>query len=217
MDDPIRVEGIFIDFDGVISRNAVDRIISFVHSYMNLHIPIAPEFLRAYIKNISCFPVDASARLLFTAFGIEDRLEDFFSAFRKFEEQPENLQIENDFHRFLEFCRENNIEYKILSLANRGRIKMACSINEEDIYPLNNRSKANQDTFSEIGSEMGIDLKKWAYIEDNPVALQAAKLSGLNTIMMLNNIYTESDYSIFKDYIDFKVDSFDPVAQLEIF
>jgi hypothetical protein len=217
MDKPIRVKGVFIDFDGVISRNAVEHIISFVHGYMNLHTLIAPEFVRAYIKNISCFPVDASARLLFDAFGIEDQLDDFFSAFKKFGEQPENLRIERDFHRFLEFCQNKNIEYKILSLANPGRIKAACSISEGDIYPLNNRSKANQDTFSEIGTEMEIDLKKWAYIEDNPVALQAAKQSGLNTIMMLNNIYTEADYSIFKDYIDFKVDSFDLIAQLEIF
>lgn len=203
-----KTEGILIDFDGVIAKEAVDNVINFVYEYINRYTPLEKDYIKTYIKTVACFPTDNSIRFIFSAFGLDEQVSDFFEKFKNFDKNHNEFKIEEDFTGFIRFCEENNLQYKIFSLAAFERLKVVGNISQNNIYSLNNHSKASIHTFKEVENNMKTDLTNWLYLEDNPVALRTGKLAGLTTFMMLNNVFTEDDYNIFNKYIDYTVASF---------
>jgi hypothetical protein len=203
-----KYRGVLIDFDGVISRSSVDNIIRFVHQYISRHTPIAMEFIHSFIKNVASFPPDLTIPMLLKSLGLENQIRHFYEEFHEFDNSQKFFSIEPDFAEFIEFCRRNDFQYKIFSLANPARLKVIGSELENSVYSLKGKSKADPRTFRELGLNASIDLKQWIYLDDNPVALRTGKLEGLNTVMMLNNVYTENDFYQFRDFINYRVTSF---------
>jgi FMN phosphatase YigB (HAD superfamily) len=207
------IRGFFIDFDGVISKKAVHVLIEFASEYINSFTPIPPAILKEYIKIVTAFPLAEAVGLLMKAIGLSDKTNEFLLKCRDLTNfNNENIGIDSDFIRFIDFCEENELKYFILSMADSSstRLKMLqAAIGNDHILSVNNRSKSDPEMFTSLTKEMLLDPAEWYVVDDSPLALRSASLAGVNTIMMLNDVFTEDDYLIFKDFINYKVNSFD--------
>jgi 2-hydroxy-3-keto-5-methylthiopentenyl-1-phosphate phosphatase len=210
-------EVVFIDFDGVISKNSVLSNIKSAHTFINQYISIPYEALFTFFKSTTSFSMQHTFGFLLTSLGIDMSESNQEQLMLSLYENIKTI-IEADFYDFLDFCDRNSIRYLIYSSADKGikRIpELIDRIGINGIYNLNGRSKANRNTYLEAAKELKIDLKNSMYIDDTPLALQTGKLHGMTTVMMLNSVFTLEDYQIFSSYIDYKINSFTEL--LEIF
>lgn len=211
-------EMIFIDFDGVISKNSLLDNIKNVHWFINQYTPLPFEFVVSFFKCTMCFSVQHTLNFLFSSLGIEDKLFEIYQeqVIKKFYDNTQ-IKIEDDFFRFIDFCDHNSFRYLIYSSRDNSIKKLSETINEfnaNSIYDLKGRSKANYKTFLEVANELDLNLNKCVYIDDTPLALRTGKINGMTTIMMLNDIFTVEDYQIFSPYIDYKINSFAELSEM---
>lgn len=207
--------GIFIDFDGVISKSSVRVTINFLHEYINSIKPISYEFIENYVKSVLCFPVDESVTLLFNSLGIENKLEHFYLKFKKLDSDRAKIIIEQSFYDFIKFCNEKKIEYRFLSLASVDRLRLIKDLDMTKILKLGH-SKANPKTYLLALNSLKEYRLRWFQLDDSPLALRAGKLSGLKTIMMINDVFTTDDYKSSREFIDYKITSFSDAKKILI-
>jgi beta-phosphoglucomutase-like phosphatase (HAD superfamily) len=204
-------EMIFIDFDGVISKNSVLLNIKSAHQFISQYTPIPYEALFSFFKSTTCFSLQHTTSFILSSLGIEDKLSEFYQEqlIKKLYDNTQ-IKIEDDFYQFLDFCDCNSIRYLVYSSTDKGVKRLSELINRigNNICNLNGQSKANYGTYSNVAKELKIDLKKCMYIDDTPLALLTGKLHGMTTVMMLNDVFTLEDYQIFSLYIDYKINSF---------
>jgi hypothetical protein len=202
--------GVLIDFDGVISKTSVRLTIDFVHQYINSIKPISYNFIENYVKSVLCFPVEDSVKLLFNSLGLEKKLADFFNEFKKLDSDNTKIKIENSFYNFIDFCNFSLIEYRILSLASEERLRLIENVNQKSILKVE-YSKANPKTYENVKKALQKVSTDWIHIDDSPLALRASKQAKIETIMMLNDVFTSKEYQFFKEYIDYKVSNFNGI------
>jgi hypothetical protein len=210
----LKLEGFLIDFDGVISKKSIVSTLDFAYKYINSQTPISREFVEDYFKKVLCFSPLPSVELLFISLGINDKLPDFFNKLKNLDKDKKEIIIGNDFYDFLNFCDKYKIKYYILSLASSERLKHIKNFNPKLVYGLNAKSKADMLTFKQLISEMQINPSNWGYIEDTPIALRTGKLAKFKTFMMKNKIYNDREYNQFKNFIDYKVNSFPEIQKI---
>ncbi|MDX1959356.1 MAG: hypothetical protein SFU98_12325, partial [Leptospiraceae bacterium] len=105
-----KVEGILLDFDGVISKVSVENTVDFVYNYINkIAAPMSYNFIKEYMKTVLCFPPKPSVELLFNSLGINTHLDDFYECLKKIDEDIKLIEIEKGFYEFLDFCEKNQI------------------------------------------------------------------------------------------------------------
>ena len=205
-------KGIFIDFDGVISKSSVRVTIDFIHHFFNQREPISYNFVESYVKIVSCFPVEDSVNLLFKSLGMERYLKNFYEEFEN-RDSDSSIIIEKAFYEFLDFCEKNSIEYRILSLASKKRLELIRNFNPKKILDIK-YSKANSNTYSTILKLFAKNKIEWFQLDDSPLALRSGKKAGLKTIMMLNDVFTIKDYNLNKEFIDYKTFSFNHIKKI---
>lgn len=220
------IETIFIDYDGVISKNSMNLITNFMCDFINRFRPIDIDTIISYVKIVNCFSVNESIGLLFTSLGLEKEIDDFRVELDGLKEYKGMcLKIEEDLCDFISFCNESNIKYRIFSLASGEKIYNTLNsyfnynqrhgyFDYDNILTCKNASKADPNLYKKIHDETGIDISHCLVIDDNPLTLIAAKQSGAYTSMMTNDIFNNYDYSIYKNYIDFVVSSFTKLKQI---
>ena len=218
MKNMMNTEMVLIDFDGVISKNAVSLILKKSYEFINRLNPIPYTAYESLFKDVISFPLNETLQLICKSFGLTDHLSELATILKKIEHHNgEALKIEDDFFTFIDFCNDNKIDYLIASSADKSCVRFAKLIDrigDQNIYDLNGKSKASILTFRDILQEKGIHGEKTIYIEDSPLALKTAKLSNIKTIMMLNEVFTNDDYESFKEYIDQKVTTFTDIIDL---
>lgn len=211
-------EMVFIDFDGVISKNSVLVLFRFIHRFINKYTPVPFEFLQEFLKSTICFHGRQSMELLFSSLGIENKLPVFYQELMQTESFDSiEITLEPDFYSFINFCNSNFIPYQIFSSANKKVKRLSELINKigsENICNLNQRPKSRYDTYAEVAKELEINLNNCLYIDDVPLALRTGKLHGMTTVMMLNDIFTIDDFRRFSASIDYKINSFTELEEL---
>ncbi len=207
-------EGVLIDFDGVIAPETPKLTIEFVHRFVNAITPVPEADIHHYVKSVLSFPPGQVIDLLFSAFGIEQHKEAFHTALVSHDQEPDRIQIMQDFAPFITYCEERRIDYRILSLTSETRFSLLPDAVRERVVGFAGFSKANAGHFERLGREMCIDFTKWAYIDDCPLALRSAKLNGLATIMMLNSTFGREDYLPYEEYIDATAHSFSECREI---
>lgn len=210
MNSTQKPEIIFIDFDGVISKNSILTNLNNIHQFINRYTPLPFETLLCLFKWTTCFSIQDTINYLFSSLGIENKIYEFYQKISQVDSYNNiPIKIEDSFYQFLNFCDNNTIRYLLFSAAvNINQTQLANRIGNHNIYNLNDRSKANYYTYLETAKELDIDLKKTMYIDDHPLALLTGKLHGMTTVMMINDVFTIKDYNIYRSYIDHKINSF---------
>ncbi|HNW27396.1 MAG TPA: HAD hydrolase-like protein [Spirochaetota bacterium] len=205
----MNIQGMLIDFDGVISRNSVLVAQQFSYDFINSLEPIPFETFQSYFKLATCFSQEQAIALFFTSLGLDNELPRFLKEFKSLNSHKNmTIEIDNKFLSFIDYCDKNDLKYTIFSLAEPERMQKLGLRAVDAIYPLRDVSKANTSAFLRVISDLDIDPGQWIYIDDNPLALRAGKRSGLHTVMMLNDVFTISDYHMYSDYIDHTVENF---------
>lgn len=211
-----KIQGVFLDFDGVISKNSVDHTIKLLSNFINKvspnqNFPISKNYIKKYFKCVSAFPTEKSIHFLFSSLGLEDKINLLYNEIKRtdLDLKSDKIVIEKDFEEFIRFCKKNRIRYYIISLTSSERLKKIEKIvGRKAFYKLNKGSKADTILFTSLIKELGINPHEWFYLDDSPLALRAGKVAELNTVLMKNNVFTESDFKEFKNSIDYKVSSF---------
>jgi hypothetical protein len=213
-----KIKGILIDFDGVISKNSVTLILDFIHDYINQFIYIPHDVLKNYFKSVICFPTGPAIDLLFSSLGILDKIHDFVKKYHLLTEyKGKSMEIDAGFAGFIDFCKTYNIEYRLLSLAGKSDLrigKIKSYICDSNIIQLSNRSKADPNTFKDLGEMNHINLREWLYLDDSPMALNSASIAGLNTVVMINKLFTAKDRRLYKESIHHQITGFSDLKRI---
>jgi beta-phosphoglucomutase-like phosphatase (HAD superfamily) len=209
-------EMIFIDFDGVISKNSVLLNMKNAHQFINQYTAIPFKALFDFLKSTTCFSFQHTISFLLSSLGIEEEISgtDLEKAIADIYSNVE-IKIEADFFKFLDFCDRIPIPYMIYSSAAKGIKELSVlsdRVGKNNIYDLSGRSKASYATYSATAEDLKLNLNKCMYIDDTPLALRTGKLHGMTTVMMLNDVFTLVDYQVFSSYVDYAINSF---AELE--
>ncbi len=212
----MKIEGFLIDFDGVVVKNSPGLGSKFIYEYINKYTPISYGNVKSMVRLFGSYPQQDTYKFIFSSLGIGEHLADFSLQISKFEDlYRKDIVIDGSAEKFIVYCKNNGIMFKIFSLAGTGRImKVMPYINKSDIYSLEGRSKADSKTFSLLEKELGIDPARWVLIDDDPFSLRSAKMNGMFTIMMKNDLFRKRDYSSYRDYIDLKVRGFSEIIEI---
>jgi hypothetical protein len=213
-----QLDGILVDFDGVIIKNSLLVLILFLYDFINEFTPISFKSVVNIVKVINSFPPMPSIKFILSNLGLEDKINDCFARFIKLKEhRSDSMEIEESFNKFIEFCKEKQYYVKIFSLTETERINQFLPENAYyGIFQLNQTSKADIKTYINIKNNLRIETSKWIILDDDPLALRSAKLAGFITIIMLNSVFTIEDYNDYKEFIDFKINSFQELKDILI-
>ena len=171
----MRFSGIFLDFDGVISRNSFELMIGWAHSYMCQFSYIEERTIREIAKITIAFPPDAVLELLLRSFGIPGDVKEVQQLMLK--AVSNSILVEQTFYEIIDFCQKESIQVKILSL----------------------------NYLNQIASALQINLSDWLIVDDSPYALRAAKIAGLKTAVMISPLFNMDDYLEYQNMIDIKL------------
>lgn len=213
-----RLDCVFIDYDGVIAKNIVSIVLKATHKFMAEHMPTPFEVLRDGLKSSVGMPAQQSVEFLFNSLGIEEKIPAYYHAMQNMEKYTgEKVVVEEDFYSFIDLCREKGIAYKIFSLTDRSQkhvSEVLARIGEDAFFDLKGRSKQNIKTYGEVARELDLDLANCLIIDDAAPVLRAAKMNGVGTVMMLNDLFTREDADLWRDYVDHAVTSFHEAERL---
>lgn len=208
----IKLKKILVDFDGVISKNSLTVTLDFAHHYINMFVPVSYQTIKNYYASVNSFNLELGLKLLFSSLGIEDKLPAFIRQLSCLKEFNSNkIEIDKEFYKFIELCTKSNFEYSIFSLASKRKVLNFLKIDEDKIADLNNISKSDENVFT--NQIDGIESRNVILIDDDPFALRTAKLAGLKTILMRNDLFTESLINTYKNAIDVVVSDFKELNQ----
>lgn len=207
------IEGIFIDFDGVISKNSLDITLKFVTNYINKISPLPLGYVKNYYKTVNSFSLFDALYLLFNSLGLTNQLNDMLEKIKNLKEyNNEIISITEDFYHLIDYCNKNDIRYIILTLAPFNKIQLFLDkIPIKNICCLEKKTKANVNTYEHLKKDLNINLNNWILIDDDPLALTTANICGLKTILMKSTLFDESYIYDFGQFINAKVDSFDNI------
>ncbi len=210
------IEGLFIDLDGVVLRNSLEVYLKYVTDYINKFIPLPLSYIKNYYRTVNSFPQLEAFHIVFDSLGLGNELKALLESIIDLKEyNNEKITIGENFYDIVSFCDKNNIQYKIFTMASFEKTKSFLpEIPRKNICCLDKRSKADLKTYELIKKELKINLQNWVLVDDDPVALQTAHLSGLTTILMKNNLFDSSYCKEFKKSIDIAVESFSDIIKL---
>jgi FMN phosphatase YigB (HAD superfamily) len=208
-----RIDGIFIDLDGVILKNSVNIYLKFVADYINKFTPIPFDFIKNYYRLVNSFPLSDALYLVFNSLGLTDKLSDLFEEINNLKEyKNESIIVEGGFYRLVDFCNTNNIQYKIFTLASLEKTASFLNdISPKNFYCLDKKAKADIKTYDYVKKDLNIEFNNWLLIDDDPLSLRTAYLCGLKTFLIKGALYDEAYCNDFRQYFHAVNESLDDI------
>lgn len=207
-----KIKGILVDFDGVIADKSCFVSIEFLNDFLSRYTPLKKRTLVDFYKSTNGFSMKKVLKLLFGAFGLEDKLE---------EAVKENLTIDPKsykgvevtidpyFETFVEYCRTNGIVIKVFSATSVERLARYGFTDTSLIYNTSGMAKVDYTTFLKTASDLGLKPEEMVLIDDGPVVLAAAKKAGLMTVRRRNELYDDEDFEPYEGEVDLVIDGFE--------
>ncbi|MEU6770738.1 HAD-IA family hydrolase [Streptomyces sp. NPDC046759] len=213
MDRDTRAHTVLLDFDGVLSLNASSLLLRALHEGINRHTDLPHAATAAQFKAISTFPQRDSLRVLFAGLGIEQHLAAEIAALRSLTSVAGiPLTLGQGVEEFCAEQRAHGVRLRVFSTMDRTTARRALLdglFEERDFVSLDHASKADPDTYTALlAAEHEAHPERWLLVDDSPLALRAAKIAGLRTVLMRGEVFTDADVAPFGSYIDARVASF---------
>ncbi|MFF4406538.1 HAD family hydrolase [Streptomyces sp. NPDC001262] len=210
---------VLLDFDGVLSLNASSLLLRALHEGINRHTELPVEATAAQFKAVSTFPQRDSLRVLFTGLGIGTHLDAEIGALKSLTSvDGEPLALGHGVKTFCAEQRSRGVQLRVFSTMDRTTARRSLLdglFGDEDFVPLGHASKADPGTYTALlAAEGEQDPGRWMLVDDSPLALRAAKIAGLRTVLMRGQVFTEGDVAPFASFIDAQVDSFAELGAL---
>ncbi|MFF0159894.1 HAD-IA family hydrolase [Streptomyces sp. NPDC005263] len=213
MDRAASPQTVLLDFDGVLSLNASSLLLLALHEGINRHTELPIEATVTQFKAISTFPQRESLRVLFTGLGIEQHLNAEIDALRSLTSvRGTPLTLGEGVEVFCAQQRARGTRLRVFSTMDRTTARRSLLdglFRPEDYVALDHSSKADPDTYAALLAAEGVaDPAEWLLVDDSPLALRAAKIAGLRTVLMRGAVFSDDDVSAFGSFIDAQVTSF---------
>ena len=194
---------VLVDFDGVISANAVELAIDFIHGFLNRYRAVPLETVRTFTKQTLSFRSDDTLLYYFRSLGLQSEIPRFREEYAQFDRSVvSELSIDEGFWRFDEHCVQAGRRFFVLSLASPQRLEALGALRAGVIYSIPQDSKCDPSTFQRILSEIGATAERTLYIDDSPLALAAAHSLGITTVHMQNGMFGPKDSRLYQQHID---------------
>jgi beta-phosphoglucomutase-like phosphatase (HAD superfamily) len=198
---------LLLDFDGVfVSLNPFWKVLDVYSKEKKIILDdtVKDEIKKSIVKNQN------ELNLTFLKYGIDD--------LRYLNELYLNeIALNQDAENFLKFCNRNRLRYLFYSGASPERIthtflKYNIRFNSTEIIFANSKSEQEiSDLKLQLLSEYGPN--DFAYVDDYPAALKAAKKNDFTTILMNETIASPKKRDN-RDYIDYRVNSFSELEKV---
>lgn len=217
MNSKKEVRAVIVDLDGVILKNSIVISLNFLYDYLaKKNQFVAYDTLQNFYKSINSFPLSLSLTLLFDSIGLSHLKTEFAIKLMKLKKfAGERILVDEGFFRLRQFCENNRIVLKIFSLSSVEKIKrFVPDVRECELLILPGASKAKASTFHLISSDLRIVPGDIVIVDDDPFVLRSADVAGLNTVMMMNSVFTEKDYRLYSSMVHFRVKSLDGLVNL---
>ncbi|MEU8587551.1 HAD-IA family hydrolase [Streptomyces sp. NPDC048664] len=213
MDGDTPAHTLLLDFDGVLSLNASSLLLRALHEGINRHTDLPRDATTAQFKAISTFPQRDSLRVLFAGLGIEQHLAAEIAALRALTAvDGVALALGDGAEEFCAEQRAHGVRLRVFSTMDRATARRALLdglFEDRDFVPLDHASKADPDTYTALlVAENETHPERWLLVDDSPLALRAAKIAGLRTVLMRGEVFTDADVAPFDSFIDARVASF---------
>ncbi|MET9525421.1 HAD family hydrolase [Streptomyces coeruleorubidus] len=213
MDRAASPQTLLLDFDGVLSLNASSLLLLALHEGINRHTELPIEATVTQFKAISTFPQRESLRMLFAGLGIEQHLNAEIDALRSLTAvRGTPLALGEGVEAFCAEQRARGVRLRVFSTMDRATARRSLLdglFGPEDYVALDHASKADPDTYAALlAAEGEVDPGQWLLVDDSPLALRAAKIAGLRTVLMRGAVFSDDDVSAFGSFIDAQVTSF---------
>ncbi|MFI7011298.1 HAD family hydrolase [Streptomyces sp. NPDC050145] len=210
---------VLLDFDGVLSMNASGLLLQALHEGINRHTELPLEATTLQFKAISTFPQQQSLRVLFAGLGIERHLREEIETLRSsLTVRGTRMALGQGVEAFCADQRARGVRLRVFSTmdtATARRSLLDDLFEPQDYVPLGHASKADPDTYTALlTSELEPRPERWMLVDDSPLALRAAKIAGLRTVLMRGDVFTDGDVAPFSSYIDEQVRSFTELGAL---
>ena len=204
---------VLLDFDGVISPNASELLLTALHGAINRHTPVPFETTALLFKAITTFPARAGLGMVFDGLGLGGQFAAESAAIWQATDVDGVKYALGEGIR--EFCEGRTI--RVCSTMDSSTPRRAIVVGlfgDADFLPIGHRSKADPATFTALQEELGELPRPWVLVDDSPLALRAAKLAGLTTVLMRGTVFNVEDTAPFATFIDAEVSSFAELAPL---
>ncbi len=215
----MHLTGIFLDFDGVISSNSVGLMHEWVYQYINKYtpIPIKEKTIKEIAKLTTTFPPKSVLELVFQSFGISLDVKEVQQLMHK--GISEAVVIDPGFSQILKFCSQNDIQVKIVSQRSSivgafNQLEHVPGLDASMVCSTQGMSKADPACYTQIGSNLKLNLADWILVDDSPYALRAAKIANLKTALMVSPTFNTEDYLEYEDLIDIRLFSLQDLTQI---
>lgn len=207
------IKGIISDFDGVISNNSLPILIDYMYDAINQFTPISRKKITDIYKVLNSFPADETSFTILKALGLNElQMSIIFKKIKKLDAYKGNkVTIEEGFLNLLSFCKEKDIEFKIITASGIERIrnlvvpKLENTLLIKDHFiEIHHRSKSDPFTYNYVIDKFGINPTEWLFIDDDPFILQVAALSGFRTVLIDNPKFSFNDDEELNPYVEMK-------------
>ncbi|MEU8541441.1 HAD family hydrolase [Streptomyces sp. NPDC048717] len=210
---------VLLDFDGVLSMNASGLLLRALHEGINRHTELPVEATALQFKAISAFPQHDSLRALFRGLGIERHLDEEIGILRSsLTVDGVEMALSEGVEEFCAGQRARGVRLRVFSTmdARTARRSLLDGLfGPRDYVPLGHTSKAAPGTYTALlATENESRPHRWTLVDDSPLALRAAKIAGLRTVLMRGDVFTDDDVCPFTSYIDEEVSSFGELGAL---
>jgi 2-hydroxy-3-keto-5-methylthiopentenyl-1-phosphate phosphatase len=210
------LKGFLLDFDGTITSNIGDIVISFTTDFIQKITPIKRQTIANIFMTLNKFPPDNLFSTIFTYLGIEDFLNQYLLELQKITEYNNiRLNIRAGFNEFISTCHENKIRCLVFSTQTQERIKFILGdVSNIEYIDIKGVSKSNLYQIKKILLNNNILPEQWILVEDDPFIIRTGKLLGLKTILMKHNLFIDTEINEYKEYYDYLFESFFDVLTL---
>ncbi|MBC7882879.1 MAG: HAD hydrolase-like protein [Anaerolineae bacterium] len=208
----MKIQGIFLDFDGVISHNSNELMIRWLHAYAcrTAEGPVGLQTVRTVAKLASACAPRELLELFFRSFAIPGQISEVQQAMHR--ETSPAVCIGDALSPLIADCIRQGIQVKVLSQrsATQGsfnQLHHVPGIERNMICSTHGLSKANPLCYRQVGEEFGLNLSEWLMVDDSPYALRGAKVAGLQTAWIVTPSFHEADYQDYEELIDLRLES----------
>lgn len=210
------IKGLLVDFDGVIADKSVFVSLAFFEKYLSRYSPLKMSTLKQFYKSTNSFSMKRRLGLLFSAFGIEDQLEECLAEILTIDwmsYEGVTVTIDPYFTLLIETCKSLEIPIKIFSATSIERLAKFGFSDLSLIYNTKEYAKADYRGFQKAAADLSVKPEELAHIDDGPLVLGAAKKAGLITIRKRNRFFTDEDFKAYEESVDMTIDSFEELTE----
>lgn len=202
---------VLCDFDGVISPTSTEALCAACYRVIGQYRPMPEPVFRQLFRTLVPFPLHQSLHFLLESMGLVSHRNELLQALRGLGHGPLGH------HRLWRYCRQQGILFRVLSSSDAADPKfgaLRAELGDDGVLADGQFSKVNPHDFASLLDRLGVPAGHVLYLDDCPLALLTARLLGVQTLHVRNQIFDWEQYQAVREWIPHSVGSLEEVLAL---